>query len=65
VPLPLASLTPTTPDCTGKSFSRVWGVSKSKKSKSSRLLSKQLFRQTHRRPWIPKNGKTEEKKKKK
>ena len=42
VSLPLVALTPTTPDWTGISFSRVRGISKSKKSKSSRSQSKQL-----------------------
>jgi hypothetical protein len=46
VTLTLAPLTPTTPDCTRMSFSRVRIISKSKKSKSSRLQTQQPFRQT-------------------
>jgi hypothetical protein len=45
VPLPLASLTPMTPDWTGQSFSRVRLISKSKKLKSSRLQPKQHIAQ--------------------
>jgi hypothetical protein len=41
----LTALTPTTPDCTRRSFSRVRGNSKSKKSKSSRLQPEQHFAQ--------------------